>query len=114
DNLIGNGGSDILVGGSGRDTLAGGGGSDMFRYESLGELERTNASADIIQNFDVNGDMLDVRELFGAGATFNNSITLAQLGRDTLVLASAPGQDFRVARLIGVDADTVDSSNFMI
>jgi len=58
DYLFGNAGDDVLVGGAGADTLLGGTGADTFRF-APGDLGRTEATSDVIWDYQVGVDRLD-------------------------------------------------------
>ena len=58
DQLFGGGGSDTLFGSRGADILTGGQGSDSFRF--ITALDSTAASSDIITDFEVGRDSIDL------------------------------------------------------
>lgn len=101
DDLNGGGGNDRLVGGTGSDDLNGGGGNDVFVFETL-------HGGDTIEDFDVNGDRIDLsghagfnsfadvlagssefsgNTLIGSGANaiFIEGVTKAELGADDFI-----------------------------
>lgn len=64
DNLLGGSGDDLLIGGPGRDAISGGAGADRHLYFTLAER------GDSIFGFNADeGDVLDIGELLGDGAT---------------------------------------------
>ncbi|MEM9536067.1 MAG: Ig-like domain-containing protein, partial [Cyanobacteria bacterium P01_E01_bin.45] len=111
DLLIGGGGRDTLTGGLGRDTLTGGRGeTDIFRYASRNEV----GVPDTITDFEVALDRIHLRDLSIVGGTFSRNISLTQRGNNTLVSVRLSGTDFKVADLLNVNAETLDSSNFIL
>lgn len=101
DDLNGGGGNDRLIGGAGSDMLNGGGGSDVFVFE-------TQHGGDTIEDFDVNGDLIDLsghtgfnnfaavlagssefsgNTLIGSGdnAIFVQGVTKSELGADDFI-----------------------------
>ncbi|MFK3971798.1 M10 family metallopeptidase C-terminal domain-containing protein [Pseudomonas sp. NPDC087358] len=62
DTLNGKAGDDALVGGHGIDTLTGGAGNDIFRFAEVTDSYRTSTQsfADVITDFDVSRDKIDV------------------------------------------------------
>ncbi|WP_211262098.1 hypothetical protein [Marinomonas fungiae] len=83
DNLLGGAGDDLLFGGEGYgiDTMEGGSGDDIFI------LNNDNAN-DVIKDFDVNEDALDVTDLFDFSGSDNDQIQ-ALLEENLSVSASA-------------------------
>lgn len=119
DRLLGEKGEDILIGGQGRDTLTGGKDKDMFVFDSLDEAQ------DVITDFDINQDVIDLRKIFAApafsGSTpfarFKQFVRLEQVGSATAVKIDADGNgsnaDFvTLVSLNGVSTDS--SSHFVI
>ncbi|RCL25155.1 heme peroxidase [Pseudomonas sp. AFG_SD02_1510_Pfu_092] len=133
DILNGGAGNDTLFGGAGNDTLLGGSGSD-FLNGAAGD-DRVNGGAgddtmmatdgndvfqfaagfgnDLIINFDSNAaggqDRLDITAFNITAATFAASVTIADVGDDTLVSIGATDS----IRLVGVaDATTVTAADF--
>ncbi|MCF7352693.1 type I secretion C-terminal target domain-containing protein [Vibrio sp. CK2-1] len=81
DILVGAGGSDILIGGAGNDELWGGerngtgdGAADTFVWRSQDIGTQTTPSVDVIKDFELSLDKLDVRDLFS-----NNDASRAQM-----------------------------------
>lgn len=60
DVLIGGAGNDRLEGGAGRDVLTGGGGNDLFAFVSLSDSGNSAGKADVISDFTVGEDRIDV------------------------------------------------------
>ncbi|MEM9214940.1 MAG: type I secretion C-terminal target domain-containing protein [Cyanobacteria bacterium P01_F01_bin.150] len=121
DVLIGGGRSDVLIGGPGRDTLIGNTGRDRFVFTSL------DHGRDVIQDFNVNKDRIDLREIL-SGVEFTTSspfdkflefVRVTQVGSSTRLSIDRDGvvgdAGFKaIAILRGVDATTVDSDSFLI
>jgi parallel beta-helix repeat protein len=65
DAISGGAGDDILVGGTGVDSLTGGAGADIFRFTSQSDSYRTATTSfdDIITDFDVTQDKIDLADL---------------------------------------------------
>ena len=71
DILVGAGGSDILIGGAGNDELWGGerngtgdGAADTFVWRSQDIGTQTSPAIDVIKDFELNLDKIDIRDLF--------------------------------------------------
>lgn len=60
DEIFGNLGDDTIYGGAGDDTLTGGRGEDVFVFEQATDF--TNGYVDIITDFDVNEDRIDISD----------------------------------------------------
>ena len=104
DTITGGSGDDTLVGGAGNDLLVGNGGSDTFVFSS-------GSDQDIIQNFEVSQDLIDVSALFsdidlilGAGGA------ASQIGSDTVI--DFGNDDF--VTLVNINVDTLSESNFVL
>ena len=100
DILRGLNNNDLLSGGLGLDSLIGGLGSDRFMLVS-----RVTADQDLIQDYE---DGVDLFELTGS-LTFA-SLTITQVGANTEIMQT--GTNETLATLIGVDAMTIDESDF--
>jgi serralysin len=88
DVLIGNGlanrleggaGNDTLTGGAGKDTLMGGAGADIFIFSAALDSGPTALSADVITDFDVTQDVLDLSDMDASTLTIGNQ-AFAYLG----------------------------------
>lgn len=100
DTLQGGASGDILNGGEGRDTLTGGGGVDLFMIGDLG--------VDIITDFTVSEDVLDLADLFaGQSGQLNSYLSVNFDGLNTTVGidvdGSASGYDDALIVLQGVE-----------
>lgn len=77
DMLVGGAGNDTFVGGSGNDVMLSGGGNDTFLFNgSFGQ--------DRISGYDA-GDKLVFLGVQGAGAGYDYSQHMSQVGSDTLL-----------------------------
>jgi parallel beta-helix repeat protein len=101
DTLNGKGNNDTLIGGTGVDKLTGGEGNDIFRFDTVSESYRTatKSYADVITDFDVAHDKIDVA---GGGIGFTG---LGNGHNHTLVLAYNEAKD--VTYLKNLDADVL-------
>ncbi|MFN7677772.1 MAG: calcium-binding protein, partial [Cyanobacteriota bacterium] len=61
NNIVGNAGNNVITGGLGSDSLTGGEGSDVFSFPFIVDSGATNASADLITDF--NPSQLDLIDL---------------------------------------------------
>ncbi|MHC8358653.1 peroxidase family protein [Pseudomonas sp. LB3P81] len=117
DTLLGGIGNDFIDGGNGNDTVTGGAGNDMMVASSGNDIFMFAAGfgTDQILGFDAiaggGQDRLDISALNINAATFAGSVTIADVGADTLV--SFAGADS--IRLVGVaDATTVTATDFIL
>ncbi|WP_162181826.1 calcium-binding protein, partial [Pseudomonas monteilii] len=126
DTLFGDAGNDILSGGSGSDflngdvgddTVNGGAGDDTMMATDGNDVFQFAAGFgnDLIINFDSNAtggqDLLDITAFNITAATFAASVTIADVGDDTLVSIGATDS----IRLVGVvDATTVTAADFTL
>ena len=101
DSLFGQNDDDKLVGGLGLDSLTGGAGNDRFVLVS-----GVTADRDIIQDYQDGFDLLDLT----GGLTFGN-LTINQNEANTEIIETATNET--LATLIGIDAVTIDSSDFV-
>jgi Ca2+-binding RTX toxin-like protein len=63
DKLYGSGGTDTLMGGAGRDYLSGGTGADTFVFLAIKDSSKIDKSYDVISDFRVGSDILDLSAL---------------------------------------------------
>ncbi|QVW26725.1 heme peroxidase [Pseudomonas hormoni] len=117
DTLLGGIGNDFIDGGNGNDTVTGGAGNDMMVASSGNDIFMFAAGfgTDQIIGFDAiaggGQDRLDISAFNITAATFAGSVTIADVGADTLV--SFAGADS--IRLVGVaDATTVNATDFIL
>jgi hypothetical protein len=105
DVLYGLEGADIINGDPGNDVMDGGPGSDKFIFE-------LNFGADYIDGFDADAtdgqDMLDIAETGVTEASFTAEVGIYQVGSDTEIHIGS-----NMITLVGVDAGTVDQSDFL-
>ena len=69
DSLTGGAGNDVIVGGGGGDTLTGGAGSDTFRFESRADSPAGFGLRDVIKDFVVGEDVLDLTAILATPVT---------------------------------------------
>ncbi|WP_040261690.1 putative Ig domain-containing protein [Pseudomonas massiliensis] len=121
DTINAGGGNDLLVGGSGADKLTGGAGADVFRYTAVLDSYRTDTTSatDLITDFDVSVDRIDLSALgfsglgTGYGGTLNisyNASTNRTYIKDRD--ADANGNRFELA-LQGNYLNTLTAANFV-
>ncbi|MDA7424743.1 calcium-binding protein [Thalassococcus lentus] len=120
DDLIGQNGEDTLVGGGGADTLAGGGGADHFVFTL--DQQPSLAVIDVVTDFTVGEDYLDLRPLFDGVFEVNilggfslggtPSVRTVEVGGDTRVfvdLDGIGGAEIRIDLIgtVGVTSDDI-------
>ncbi|WP_142846859.1 type I secretion C-terminal target domain-containing protein, partial [Telmatospirillum sp. J64-1] len=98
------GGNNIITGGAGADTIYSGPGADIFVYTSI--VDR----GDVIKNFQVGADMLDLRPLMKSlnAKADGDYVSLVQQGNNTLVKVDVTGTGRAgdtLATIEGVDAN---------
>ncbi|WP_299919398.1 DUF4214 domain-containing protein [uncultured Roseobacter sp.] len=96
DTIFGGDGNDRLIGGLGNDTLKGGEGSDVF-------VSQSGDGADIIEDFDVNTDKLELTGITG-------TLHVLDLENAAQVLID----DTTSIYLEGVNAQTLTADNFIV
>ncbi|KTB59412.1 mannuronan epimerase [Pseudomonas viridiflava ICMP 13104] len=121
DTLNGGAGDDILVGGAGADKLSGGAGADTFRFDQLTDSYRTatTSATDLLSDFDISQDRIDLSNLgftglgSGKAGTLNISYN-ASLDRTYVksLDADASGNRFELG-LSGNLKDTLNASHFV-
>ena len=118
NTLRGNGGNDILTGGGGADTLTGGSGADVFRY--LAASDSTAAVQDIITDFEVGLDRIDLTALNPTSVSVarlagGGSVVFAETANGLFQLfaanANLTGADFIYNATIGVFAIGSDEAD---
>lgn len=102
DDLSGGAGADTLSGGLGDDLLAGGADSDTFEFHD-------NHGEDVIEDFDITGDVLDVSGVENY-TSFQVVIPTALQDGEDVVLQT--GNQSSV-RLKNVQLDTLDAEDFV-
>ena len=60
DRLFGDAGIDTIRGGAGRDVMTGGADNDIFAFDSIADAGIGNASRDIVTDFGVNADRINL------------------------------------------------------
>lgn len=117
DVLAGSVGDDLLVGGAGSDKLTGGSGADTFRFDQISDSYV--GSADLITDFSVGRDLLDVSALGFTGLGNGTDGTLKvsyNAGNDRTYVrsseADAEGHKFQVT-LVGDYSHTLNNDQFV-
>jgi len=102
DTLAGGAGNDVLEGGVGADVLEGDEGDDVFRYTSLNESVYSTDAYDIITDFTVGVDTLDLSALSFSALTTNGTTAVGELrlsydGVSGNTLLISDQEDFAIA-----------------
>ncbi len=80
NEMDGGNGNDTLVGGGGKDKLVGGGGADVFKFVSVSDSV-TGPGRDVIEDFKVGVDRMDVSEMDAiAGTAANDAFVFITTG----------------------------------
>ena len=110
DTLLGGAGSDRLAGNAGDDLLQGDEGADRFVFGQ-------DFGRDTIADFDANPaggqDVINLRLLGISAANFDDLVTIADLGRDTLVTVE-DGGTILCRGVTGDGANAIDASDFLL
>ncbi|WP_367971494.1 cadherin-like domain-containing protein [Vibrio scophthalmi] len=111
DYLFGGEGDDVLIGGLGNDVLTGGEGNDTFLWMN-GDLD---GGLDVIKDFTVNEDKIDISDLLGQNETMDdlfNSITATVVDSNhvELTISRDNGQNTQTIQLDSV-VDQIDGIN---
>ncbi|WP_024695869.1 glycosyl hydrolase family 28-related protein [Pseudomonas syringae] len=121
DTLNGGAGDDILVGGAGADKLSGGAGADTFRFDSPTDSYRTasSSSVDLLTDFDVSQDRIDLANLgfSGLGSGKNGTLNISyNASTDRTYIksldADANGNRFELGLSSNLK-DTLNASHFL-
>lgn len=121
DTLSGGGGNDVLFGGDDRDYLIGGDGRDRFCYTSMAESGQTAETRDIITDFHVGIDKIDlsiidgdIRDRDNDPFTFNAIDILQGFNNTTVIVANNHGFIKLSILLKGIDPHTISASDFIL
>ncbi len=121
DTLNGAAGDDILVGGAAADKLTGGAGADTFRFDAATDSYRTatTSAVDLITDFDISQDRIDLANLgfSGLGSGKNGTLNISyNTATDRTYIksldADASGNRFELG-LSGNLKDTLNGSHFI-
>ena len=104
DTLRGSYGNDILIGGSGDDILIGGEGADIYVY-------RADAGDDVIYDFEVDKDVIDLRQLTGTIAFADLKIVDTDDGDGVRITHDAHDGSIQ---LRGVAQSDLSAANFVL
>jgi Ca2+-binding RTX toxin-like protein len=110
DTLNGGGGADTLIGGAGNDSMTGGAGNDTFVFG-------VDFGNDTIEaGFDANPtggqDLLNIAQLGITTGNFASSVTIADLGNDTLVTIGA--NSITLLGVNGVGTNSITQTDFIL
>jgi Ca2+-binding RTX toxin-like protein len=111
DDVIDAGGSnDVIIGGAGNDTMNGGSGNDTFVFAA-------GFGHDVVIGFDAdprNGgqDFLDISGHGISAATFSGSVSIVDLGVDTLV--TIDGHSIMLLGGNGIGANIITQQDFLL
>jgi Ca2+-binding RTX toxin-like protein len=109
DTLNGGDGSDTLIGGAGNDSMNGGTGNDIFVFAA-------GFGNDTITGFDANAnngqDLLNISGLGITAATFAASVTITDLGANTLVAIGA--NSILLLGVDGVSPNNIAQDDFLL
>lgn len=98
DTLVGGAKNDTLTGGGLGDTLSGGGGNDTFVYKSIADSNAdaflTQLSFDTIKDFNVAGDVLDLKAVGFTSTQFLSTYTANQ----ATLLQAAQAVSFNIGK----------------
>ncbi len=122
DDLVGGTDSDTLVGGDGADTLAGGSGADVFLFKI--QIEPIVADTDIITDFAINEDVMDMRHLYDGTLEVNinagfsgggvASLRTAEIAGDTRVFVDLDGDGVQDLRIFVTGALGLTEGDFIV
>lgn len=119
DNLIiGGGGADVLNGGGGNDTIEGGAGTDVMNGGAGNDtfVFKPNFGADVINGFAANPtsgqNLLDISGLGITAGNFAESVTITDLGADTLVEIGTGS--ILLLGVNGVGANAITQHDFLL
>ncbi len=116
DLLAGQNGEDVLVGGLGMDTLIGGAKADIFKYMSTAESQLSTNMVDLISDFEIGTDTVDV-SMIGIMMLTTDAVSGADALRleydavENVTLAISDGADFAV-KFSGDVSGTLSDSDF--
>jgi Ca2+-binding RTX toxin-like protein len=107
DTLDGGTGIDTLTGGAGKDSLTGGSGNDIFDYNTLVESGITNTTWDVINDFVIGQDKVDLRTLDANASTAGTNEAFTTLIASGALFTTAGQLKFENGVLYGnTDADS--------
>lgn len=104
DTIIGDEGSDSIFGGAGKDMLTGGSGADRFIFLAVSESGRTASTRDVITDFEVMLDRIDLRSI-DANINSDGDQAFKFIGSNAFTKAAGELKFFNGVILADVNAD---------
>ncbi|WP_299378406.1 calcium-binding protein [uncultured Tateyamaria sp.] len=104
DTLSGANGDDTLVGGGGSDQLTGGNGADVFEFQSFAQSRATGGQFDIITDFQIGSDLIDLTALVEGTINFGGTGAASANGEAELLLRT-PGGGPNTVVFVDVNGD---------
>jgi Ca2+-binding RTX toxin-like protein len=129
DHLKGGAGGDTITGGFGQDTMTGGGGGDRFVFTTLVDTAATRSAGDVVTDFAVALDRIDLRAIdakahtdgnnffkFISGAAFSaeGQVRVSHAGGDTYVELNTNGKSGAEAIVKFDGAVVLGEDNFLL
>jgi VCBS repeat-containing protein len=96
DHLSAGAGNDVLIGGLHRDVLTGGAGIDIFRWDSAAETGNSAGARDIISDFSLRDDVIDLSHIDASVPLAGNN---AFVWRGTNAFTTSPVGEVRIGFL---------------
>ncbi|MCG6904790.1 MAG: M10 family metallopeptidase C-terminal domain-containing protein [Rhodobacter sp.] len=121
DTIQGQDGDDRILGGHGADTLNGGAGADQFVYRTVSDS--TMATPDVITDFEVGTDKLDLSslvsdpitlDLLGVFTGTGPSLRSAEVGGDTRVNIDVDGDGVADMRIVLAGTTGLTEADFIL
>ena len=129
NRLVGNTGNNVITGGLGADILAGGDGNDRFRYTSTDESGTSGMTRDIIRDFAVGHDLIDLLGIDAKVNSPNNNaftfigtdqftaegqVRVAYNGSNTIIELNTSGSSGAEMHILLQGHITLDDSSFVL